>query len=143
MRQFTILLGSAAALTACGQSAGDSAANQAAANVSQPRKKPAYCFFKDPETKSWAAKRGKDGNIVVSGKVYRSDPRYKAVLGAPVITGTSVEITPTITVNDTGYAAPENWWEVSATVPNSAAIDTVKVSCGAKTLADIKVAPKG
>lgn len=143
MHKSLIVLSVAGLLAGCGQSGGTGATNEAAAKAAQPKKKPAYCFFKDPETKAWAAKRGKDGNIAVTGKVFRSDPRYKAVLGAPVITGTIAEISPTITVNDTGYAAPENWWEVTATLPNSAAIDEVKVSCGAKTLADIKVAPKG
>ena len=37
------------------------------------------------ETKGWAASRGKDGNIVVKGKAYREDPRYKAVLGEPAV----------------------------------------------------------
>ena len=143
MRRSFIVLAAAGTLVACGQSGGTGATNEAAANAAQPKKKPAYCFFKDAETKAWAAKRGKDGNIAVTGKAYRSDPRYKAVLGAPVITATTAELSPTITVNDTGYAAPENWWEVTAIIPDSAAIDTVKVSCGAKTLADIKVAPKG
>jgi len=45
-------------------------------------------------------------------------------------------------VNDTGYGAPDNWWEVSATIPNSAALDTVDVRCGEKTIAVLKVAPK-
>jgi len=143
MRKSLIVLGIANVLAACGQADNSAAANQAAASAAKPKKKPAYCFFKDAETKGWAAKRGKDGNILVTGKVYRSDPRYKAVLGAPVIAGNTAELSPSITVNDTGYAAPENWWDVTATIPGSAAIDEVKVSCGAKTLADIKVAAKG
>jgi hypothetical protein len=142
MRRSLIVLAAAVTLVACGQSGGTGATNETAAKPVEP-KKPAYCFFKDTETKGWVAKRGQDGNIAVTGKVYRSDPRYKAVLGAPVITATTAELSPTIAVNDTGYAAAENWWEVTAAIPDSAAIDTVKVSCGAKTLADIKVAPKG
>lgn len=136
-----IIFCSAAALAGCGQSNDTTAGNQSAA--AQPKKKPAYCFFKDPETKGWAASRGKDGNIAVKGKVYRSDPRYKALLNPATVTGTAAEITPTISVNDTGYAAPENWWDVSATIPSSAGVDTVKVTCGAKTLAELKVAFKG
>jgi hypothetical protein len=54
-----------------------------------------------------------------------------------------VEVSPSIQQNSTGFGAPENWWEVTATIPGSAAVDTVKVTCGAKTLAEIKVAPKG
>ena len=139
----TFLLVSALALAGCGQSGDGASANEAAANAVQPKKKPAYCFFKDAETKAWAASRDKDGNIVVKGKAYRSDPRYKAVLNPATVTGTSAELSPTISQNDTGYAAPENWWDVSETIANSAGIDTVKVSCGAKTLADLKVPPKG
>jgi hypothetical protein len=138
-----LLIGVATTLAACGQSGEDAVANQAAAKAAQPKKKPAYCFFKDAETKGWAAVRDKNGNITVKGKAYRSDPRYKALLNPATITGTSAEITPTIVQNDTGYAALENWWDVSSTIPNSAAIDIVKVTCGAKTLAELKVAPKG
>jgi hypothetical protein len=142
MHRFTILSGAAAMLVGCGQAGDTSSANEAAANKVQPKKKPAYCFFKDSETKAWAASRDKDGNIVVKGKVYRSDPRYKALLNPPTVSGASAEIAPTIAQNDTGYGAPENWWDVTATIAGSAAVDSVKVSCGAKTLAEIKVPPK-
>jgi hypothetical protein len=142
IRQSMMLLG-AAALAACGQSADNAAANQAAANAAQPKKKPSYCFYKDNETKGWAASRGKDGNIVVKGKAYRSDPRYQALLGPPTVTGNTAEVSPTIQQNATGYAAPENWWDVTATIPDSAAVDTVTVSCGPKTLAELKVPVKG
>jgi len=142
MHRFTILSGAAAMLVGCGQAGDTSSANEAAANKVQPKKKPAYCFFKDSETKAWAASRDKDGNIVVKGKVYRSDPRYKALLNPATVSGTSAEIAPTIAQNDTGYGAPENWWDVTATIAGSAGVDTVKVSCGAKTLAEIKVPPK-
>jgi hypothetical protein len=142
MRNWIFLIG-AAALAACGQSNDDAAANQAAAKAAQPKKKPAYCFFKDSETKGWAASRGKDGNITVKGKAFRLDSRYKAVLGPPTVTGASAEVAPTITINDTGYGAPDNWWDVKATIPNSAAVDTVNVRCGAKTVAELKVPLKG
>ena len=143
MQKTLYLLGAAAGLAACGQSSDNSAANNAAANSAAAEKpKPAYCFFKDSETKSWAAKRGKDGNIVVTGKAYREDSRYKAVLNPAIVTGTTAEIAPTITVNDTGYGAVDNWWDVKATIPNSTAIDTVDVKCGAKTLAELKVPPE-
>ena len=138
MRKLMLLIG-AGALAGCGGS-DDQATNQVA--KAPAKKKAAYCFFKEPDTKAWSAKRDKDGNIVVKGKVYRSDPRYKAVLNPATETGTSAELSPTIGQNDTGYAAPENWWDVTATVANSAAVDTVKVSCGAKTLAEFKLPPK-
>lgn len=140
MRSLLILSG-AALLAACGQS-GDEAANQAAANAAQPKKKAAYCFFKDSETKGWAASRGKDGNITVKGKAYRSDSRYQAVLGPPEVSGTSATLSPTIIQNGTGFGAEDDWWDVSATIPNSSAIDTVLVTCGAKTLATLAVKRK-
>jgi hypothetical protein len=115
----------------------------AAVHAAQPKKRPAYCFFKASETKSWAASRDKDGNIVVHGKAYRKDARYMALLGPPTVAGTTAEIVPTITVNDTGYAAADDWWDVKATIPNSAAVDAVTVRCGAKALAELKVPTKG
>ena len=139
MDRIVLMLGLAGLLTACGQSS-DTAANQAAARTPAPqKKKSSYCFFKDPETKGWAASRGKDGDIVVKGKAYRSDPRYQAVLGTPTVTGNAAEVSPIIQQNATGYAAPENWWDLTATIPNSAAVTSVKVSCGSKTLAEFNL----
>ena len=141
MRYLVIAI-AAALIAGCGSSASENAANQTAANAVQPKKKIPYCFFKDSETKGWAASRGKDGNVVVEGKVYREDSRYKALLGPADVTGTTAQLAPTITVNDTGFAAPDNWWVVTATIPNSAAIDTVRVTCGADTIAELKVPAK-
>jgi hypothetical protein len=138
----TLLLLAAVALTACGQS-NDAASTNQAASVQPKKKRPPHCFFKDADTKGWVASRSKDGNITVKGKAYRSDPRYRALLNPATVSGTTAEIAPTISQNDTGYAAPENWWDMSATIPDSAAVDTVRVTCGSKTLAEIKVAPKG
>lgn len=133
-----------ALLAACGQG-GDSmgATSNADASTPKPKKKrPPYCFFKDPETKKWAAKRSKDGNIVVTGRAYRSDGRYQAVLLPPVISGTAATISPTITPNMTGYSTADDWWSVNATIPNSAAIETVTVTCGEKVLAEFKLSTK-
>ena len=144
MRKSLFLLGAVAALAGCGSSDQESA-NQAAANAAAaaPKKpKPAYCFFKDSDTKDWSAKRGKDGNIVVKGKAYREDGRYKAVLNPATITGTTADIAPTILNNDTGFSAPENWWPVSATIPNSAAVTTLNVRCGSKTIATFNLPAK-
>ena len=139
MRHSIVILGSAIALAGCGQSAEDSAANNAAANAAAAEKpRPAYCLFKDSETKDWKAKADKDGNVVVTGKAYRSDPRYKALLSPATVSGTAAEVAPTITVND-GYAAPENWWDVSQTIPNSQAVASVTVKCGADTIATLAV----
>jgi hypothetical protein len=137
MRKAMLLLG-ATALAGCGQS--NDTANQVA--KAPAKKKAAYCFFKEPDTKAWTAARDKDGNIVVKGKAFRQDPRYKAVLGPATVTGTRAEISPGVSNNDTGYAAPENWWDLTATIANSAAVDSVTVTCGAKTLAELKVPPK-
>ena len=139
MRTSIILLGAAAGLAGCGQSADNSAANEAAANSAAEAPRPAYCFFKPDETKAWTAKTDKDGNVVVSGKAYRSDPRYKAQLQPATVSGTAAEVAPTITVNDTGYAAPDNWWDVSETIPSSQAVTSVSVKCGADTIATLSV----
>jgi hypothetical protein len=139
MRKFIMIMSAAAGLAACGQSSEQAAANKEAANAAASQKpKPAYCFFKDSETKDWKATLDKDGNVVVTGKAYREDPRYKAVLSPATVNGTTAQIAPTIAQNDTGYAAPDNWWSVSQTIPNSEGVDTVTVKCGDATLASIK-----
>lgn len=139
MRKFLLVLGVAGLVTACGRSNGNPEARQAAV---QQIKKPAYCFFKDEEMKDWAVTRDKDGNVTIKGKAHVKDPRYKAVLGAPTITGTSAELSPSITQNDTGYGAPDDTWELTAALPNSAAISVVTVTCGGKTAARLQVPPK-
>jgi hypothetical protein len=140
MPRFILFVVGAAALTACGQSNDTSPTNQTA--VAQPKKKPAYCFFKDDELKGWTAKRGKDGNITVTGKAHVKDPRYKPMLNPATVSGTSAEITPTIGQNDTGYGAQDDTWGVSVTIPNSAAVTTVMVTCGDKTAATLTVPAK-
>lgn len=143
MRKSIILLGAAAGLAACGQSTDKSPANNESANATAAKApKPAYCFFKPEEMKGWAAKVDKDGNVIVSGKAFRSDPRYKASLQPATVSGTTAELAPTITVNDTGYAAPENWWNVSETIPNSQAVTVVTVKCGKNTVASLTVPRK-
>jgi hypothetical protein len=139
MRKY-ITVGLAAALAACGQSGDNAGANNAPANsAAAETPKPAYCFFKDSETKDWKAALDKSGNVVVSGKAYREDGRYKALLSPATVSGTAAVVAPTITVNDTGYAAPENWWSVTETIPNSQAVATVTVKCGDKSLATLTV----
>ena len=140
-KSWLVIVG-ACTLAGCGQAADGGAANQAAANKVEPKKKASHCFFKDAEMKGWSASRSKDGNIAVKGKVYRSDSRYKVVFGEPVIDGTAVELSPTLQQNSAAYGAPDDWWDVSSTIPNSGALDTVRVTCGPKTLADIKVPTK-
>ena len=142
MRKPIILFCAAASLGACGQSTNDVGANESAANAAAEAPKPAYCFFKDSETKDWKAKLDKRGNVVITGKAYREDPRYKAILSPAAINGMTADIAPTITVNDTGYASPDNWWPITATIPNSQSVETVNVKCGDKTLKTIKLARK-
>jgi hypothetical protein len=143
MRKFIFLAGGGAVLAACGQSAEDVSSNAAANAAAVEKPRPAYCFFKDPETKNWKVTADKDGNVVVSGQVYREDARYKAVFGPPTLSGSVAEIAPTIAQNDTGYAAPEDWWDIKTTIPASAAVTTVNVKCGEKTLASLQVPRKG
>jgi hypothetical protein len=141
MRKMAVLIGLAVGLAACGQSADNGGTNQAAAKTAKPKKeRPPYCFFKSSETKDWAASRDKDGNIVVHGKAYREDSRYQAQIGKMDVSGTTATVWPTVAPNMTGYGAPENWWDVKATIPNSRTIQNVSVHCGEKTLAELKVA---
>lgn len=142
MRKLTILLGAAVALAGCGQSSQNEATNNAASTSAAAPKPAAYCFFKDSETKDWKAAVDKDGNVAVSGKVYREDSRYKAILSPATISGTTAEVAPTIQQNDTAYGAPDNWWDVTQTIPNSQAITTVNVQCGDKTIASLSVPRK-
>ena len=142
MTKTIYVLAVASALAACSQSTDAGTANQAAANTVQPKKKASHCFFKDAEMKGWSAVRGKDGNITVKGKVYRSDSRYKVVFGEPVVSGTTAEVSPTLQQNSAAYGAPDDWWDVTSTIAGSAAVDNVNVTCGPKTVAALKVAAK-
>ena len=142
LRRSIILLGAAAALAGCGHGSENAASNNAVANLAAAQPKAAYCFFKDPETKDWKAKVDKDGNVVVSGKALAEDARYKAVMAPASISGTSATVAPTITTNDTGFAAPGNWWALSETIPNSQALSIVTVKCGDETLASLSVPRK-
>ena len=139
MKSVLLFAAASVALAACGQSHDDSN-TRATANVAQP-KKSAFCFFKDEEMKGWAASRGKDGNVTVKGKAHVKDSRYSAVLGAPTVTGSTAELSPTLNQN-ASYAAPEDWWDLNTTIPNSAGITAVNVTCGGKTVAQLSVAPK-
>jgi hypothetical protein len=140
-RALFILIGSTAVLAGCNQSTGNAPANEAAANTSQPEKKPAYCFFKDDEMKGWKAIRTDNGNIHISGKAHVKDPRYKAVIGQWALGPKKVTVSPTITTN-TGYAQPDDWWDVDVGIPNTASVTEAVVQCGDKTVADIQVPPK-
>lgn len=141
MRHSTIILAAIAAvsLAGCTKPAATKESDAAATAAAALKAKPAYCFFKEKETKGWKATADKNGNVVVSGRVFRSDPRYKAVLLPSTVSGAAAQLSPTIADNDTGYAAPENWWAVTQTIPNSQAVDSVTVTCGARTLAELTI----
>jgi len=143
MRNSIIVAATAAILAGCGQSNDNASAANAEANASAAETpRPAYCFFKDSETKGWAAKVDKTGNVVVSGKAYREDSRYKALLSPATVNGSTAEVQPTIGQNDTGFGAPDNWWALSETIPDSQAVETVMVKCGDKVLATLTVSRK-
>jgi hypothetical protein len=144
MHKSVILCGAAAALAGCGQSAENGTSNNTATNsaAAEAPKPAAYCFFKDSETKDWKAAVDKSGNVVVSGKAYRQDSRYKALLAPATVNGTTAEVAPTITQNDSTYGAPGDWWDVTEMIPNSRAVDKVTVKCGDETLATLTVPRK-
>ena len=102
-----------------------------------PKERPPHCFFKDSELDRWALKVA-NGKAEVTGRAFRSDPRYKAVLLEPKIAGGVAEIRPSISNNDTGFAAEGNWWDLKAEVP-AAGIDKVEVRCGEKLVASLPV----
>ena len=143
MRKSTWLASASLLLAACNQGGG------ADTKSTQPEAPPKpkishYCFYTHDAQKDWSASRDKDGNIVVKGKAHLDDNRYKAVLGQPEVpaggTGpTKLWLTMT---DNTSYASPGNWWDVTFTIPNSASINEVTVNCDAeRQFADIKVKP--
>jgi len=141
-KSFIAATAGAALLAGCGQASDRNAPENAPANAAAAPKPAAYCFFKPSETKDWKATVDDSGNVVVSGKAYREDSRYKAVLSPATVSGTSAEVAPTIAPNDTGFAARDDWWDVTQTIPNSQAVETVTVKCGDETVATLSVPRK-
>ena len=140
MRKLVILLSMFPLLPACQRPSGNSSGNEVTVvNASAPESQVAFCFFQDQEMKAWKAKIDKSGNVVVTGKAYREDPRYEALLGPATIHGTLAELGPTIEQNDTGFAAPQNWWNLTETIANSRAVERVAIHCGGKTIANLAV----
>lgn len=130
------VLAAAALLLASCSPAADEQANRAAA--APAREKSPHCFFKDTETEGWAVKVA-DGKAVVTGRAFRSDSRYKAVLLEPKVVGKVAEIRPSITNNDTGFAAEGNWWDLKSEVA-AAGLDAVEIRCGSKLVASLPLA---
>jgi hypothetical protein len=137
MNRSIIVLGAAVSLAGCGQQAQQesNAANTAAA--APAKKHPTYCFFKDADTKGWAASRGADGSIAVNGKVRIEDRRYMGSLSDFDVSGSTAQIWLTMAPNNTGSGVLENWWDVGGTIPGAAAADKVSVMCGKKTIAEL------
>jgi hypothetical protein len=137
------IVAGAAALAGCGQAneAADASAN--VAKAAAPAKKVPYCFFKDENSKGWTASSGKDGNVIVKGKGYVADGRYMAAVKPAEIEGSTASLQLAMPQNDTGYSKTDGWWDISSTIPQSATVDTVKVLCGAKTVATLEVKRKG
>jgi len=142
-RSMIAIVAGAAALAGCGQAneAADASAN--VAKAAAPAKKVPYCFFKDENSKGWAASAGKDGNVIVKGKGYVADGRYMAGLKPAEIEGSTASLQLAMPQNATGYSKADGWWDISSTIAQSAAVDTVKVLCGAKTVATLEVKRKG
>jgi hypothetical protein len=142
MRTSTVLLCGTLLLVGCKQ--GQPADSNAAANVAAPAKPKVkhYCFFAKEAQKAWSASRDGAGNVVVTGKARVDDVRNKADLGQPEVSGSSAKLWLTMAQN-ISYPAKDNWWDVSFTIPDSAAVDEVTVNCDPqRVLADLKVKPR-
>jgi putative lipoprotein len=131
----------AAALAGCGQTGAKNVAANASANATAPEKPkhPTYCFYKDANAKGWKAVAGKDGNVTVKGKAYLEDSGYRGDLVQGEVEGDKATIWLTMAPNDTGYAKPDGWWDVSASIPGSSAVTSVTVMCAKKTVATLTV----
>src|SRR4051794_41638936 len=130
MRTSILGVGAAVAILAGCNQAGNT--NEAAANASGSSapakpKHPTYCFFKNSDTKGWSASRDAMGNVTVKGKGHLDDNRYSAQLEQPEVSGMTASLWLTMGPNNGPYGAPENWWDVKATVPNSSGVDTVTI----------------
>jgi hypothetical protein len=141
MKSGTLLFAAAAAaaVAGCNQGSETNTAKVSANNAAAAPKHPTYCFFTDTDTKGWSASRDATGNVSVKGKAHLEDNRYAAELGQPEISGTSASLWLTMGPNTGAYGAPENWWDVKTSIPNSSAVDTVTIICGTKTVAQLKV----
>jgi hypothetical protein len=135
-----LLAGAVAALAGCNQAGENAAANVGSNAAASAPKHPTYCFFKDSDTKGWSASRDAAGNVTVKGKALLEDTRYMAALGQPEISGTKASLWLTMGSNTNAYGAPGNWWDATATIPDSSGVDAVTIMCGTKTVAQLKVA---
>ena len=139
MRGRIFVVAAAAGLAACSQAGSDNSAANATAVAAPARKHPTYCFFKDAATKGWTASVDASGNVTVKGKVHIEDRRYSGDIGQNDVTGDKASLWLTMAPNTTGMGAPDNWWELSTTIPGSGAVQRVTLLCGKKTVAEMKV----
>ena len=138
MRRSIVALSALYFLAACDQAAESPAANNAVAKAAEPAKKrPTYCFFKNADAKGWAASRDASGNVAVKGQARIADRRYMASLSESEIEGDKARLWLTMAPNTTGTGAPDDWWAVTGTVPNSAGAASVTVLCGKKVVAEL------
>jgi hypothetical protein len=138
-----LFAGAVAFIAGCNQAGNNAAENVAANAAASAPKHPTYCFFKDADTQGWSASRDAEGNITVKGRAHLDDNRYMAQLGQAEVSGTNARLWLTMGPNTGTYGAPENTWDVKATVPNSSAVATVAVMCGTKTVTQLSVKPRG
>ena len=136
MQRRVVFAAIAALIAGCSPSGEDQAANQVAAQPTP--EKPPHCFFKDSETNDWAV-RVEGDQAVVTGRAFRSDARYKAILLDPKVAGAVAVVRPSITTNDTGFAAEGNWWDLKTTVP-AEGIESVEIRCGKALVASLPLA---
>ncbi|GAA3904243.1 hypothetical protein GCM10022276_23590 [Sphingomonas limnosediminicola] len=141
MKSSVILVAAAAAgLTACGGTDSTNASANATVNAataeSAKAKHPTYCFYKDSATKAWTAARDKSGNLTVKGKVHLDDAAYRGDFAPGEVDGDKASVWLIMNPN-TGYASPDGWWDVTATIPDSKAAKSVAVMCGKKTVATL------
>jgi len=133
-------LAAAAGLAACGQSGGDDSAANATANAPAPAKKhPTYCFFKDAATRGWAASVDAGGSVTIKGQAHIEDRRYSGDISQSEVAGDKASVWLTMAPNTTGMGAPDNWWDLSTTIPGSGAVHSVTLLCGKKEVAKLEV----
>ena len=137
MRRSIILMSAFTGLASCGQQAPAPENNVTAEAAAPAKKHPTYCFFKDADTKGWTATRTADGSGAVKGQVHNADRRYMAAMVDAEVSGASGTVWLTMPPNTTGSGAPGDWWDITGSVPNAAAVEKVTILCGKKTVAEL------
>ena len=139
--RWILLAAGAAGVAGCSQGAENqaNAAANAASNAAAAKTHPTYCFFADEATKGWTVSRDSKGDVMVKGQAHIEDRRYMAALSEQELSGNAASLWLTMSPNNTGMGAQGDWWDVSATIPGSAAVEAVTVMCGTKTIANLAV----